>query len=651
MAASAALQPSLDGGILAANGAGTTRSGMAEEQPKDTSATPSPVPEHGLPSHHHAHPHLPAFKFLEELKRRNVGRVAILYIILGYVVLEIFGVFVHLLDLPPWVGRSAVLLVVLGFPVALLIAWICEITPEGLKPTEEVAPHQSIRHLTGRRLDRAIIAVLAIALTYFVVDKFWLSTHAKTPRTVQASAQIAATTLDHSIAVLPFLDMSEKKDQEYFADGMAEELLDLLSRIPELRVIARTSSFSFKGKSDDIRTIATKLGVANLLEGSVRKSGNTLRVTAQLIRATDGAHIWSKTYDRKTGDIFKVQDDIASAVVEALKVSLLSGAMPKATGTGNFDAYSLTMQARMMFLKANNREDFAKVDEYLHRSLQLDPRNVQTWAVLASVRFTQANLGVLPDGWSEARAWREAHGAAQTAIQLDPSSEWGHTALAYILFFHDWDWSAADEQIQLILATHPNDDWALGFAGFKYWILGNVEKAIPYLRKATDRDPLNDRRWAQLAEVYRLSGQLEKAQDAVQKALQVNPGGAGLHAQAAFILLSMGNPAAAQAEIDKEVDNVIREETQTLIYCRLGKESETDRALEKFEKTYSSQSALGLAEMYACKGNRDLAFQWLDRAYLRHEVGVAFIKTNDFLGKFRGDPRWAVFLRKMKLPE
>ena len=462
---------------------------MSEEHPQD----PPSAPERGSPGHQHAHSHLPTFTFLEELKRRNVGRVAILYIILGYVVLEVFGVFVHLLDLPPWVGRSAVLLVVLGFPIALLIAWIYEITPEGLKPTDQVAPHKSIRHLTGRRLDRAIIAVLAVALSYFVIDKFWLSSHRavatptqSTRTTPTTSGPSAAAISEKSVAVLPFVDMSETKDQEYFADGMTEDLLDLLSRVADLRVIARTSSFAFKGKSEDIRAIAAQLGVANLIEGSVRKSGNTLRVTAQLIHASDGTHFWSRTYDRKTGDIFKIQDSIASAVVEELKISLLPSAMPKASGTENIDSFSLETQARAMFRLANSRNDLVRVDEYLQHSLKLDPENVRAWSTLANLRFYQANMGLLPTGVNGARAWQEAREAARNAIKFGPSNVAGYRALQNILFFHDWNWSAADEQIQHVLAINPNDAWARTSEAFKFWIAGEVEKAIPFQRAALD---------------------------------------------------------------------------------------------------------------------------------------------------------------------
>jgi adenylate cyclase len=618
-------------------------------------AAPPTVPEqvaarHLEAGHHHGHAQLPRIQFIEEIKRRNVGRVAILYIVVSYVVLEVFEMFYHLLEMPPWTGRAAVLLAVLGFPIALLVAWAYEITPEGLKPTDEVPPQKSIATQTGQRLDRAIIAVLAIGLTYFVADKFWLSKRAAPVKAADAFIQTAATTVDHSIAVLPFVDMSANKDQEYFADGMAEELLDLLSRVPELRVISRTSSFSFKGKNDDIRTIGAKLGVATLLEGSVRTSANILRVTAQLIRATDGSHIWSTTYDRKSGDIFKVQDDIAAAVVQSLKVSLLPDAMPKAAGTDNVEAHSLMLQGLAILRNVSSREDMVRADNYLQRSLELDPDNARAWAFLASLRFEQANRGWLPEGWDDARGWQEAHAAAQRSIALEPNSQYGHSAFANILFFHDWNWPAAEAQIQLALAASPNDVTTNSWSGFKYWIYGDVNSAIPILRRTMELDPLSVEGWVQVATLYTVAGNFNEAQSALRRASDLNPNGLGVHEGESDILLAMGNPEAALIENDKTVDLQAKQFGQAVLYFKLGRKHDADMALGKYVRDFSSSDALGIAEIYASRGAKDDAFLWLDRAYQRHEVNVAFVKTDSDLVNLREDARFKALLRKMNLP-
>jgi len=241
-----------------------------------------------------------------------------------------------MLDVPIWADRLVIMLMAVGFPAAVIFAWVYEITPEGLKPTVEVPHGESIRKLTGRRLDRAIIAVLAVALAYFVIDKFWISRHLAAAQPLTSAAQessagakaspataTAFTPPPHSIAVLPFINLSGDQAQEYFSDGLTEELLNSLAEIKALQVAARTSAFSFKGKDNDISTIARKLNVAAILEGSVRRSEHTVRVTAQLINAVTGFHLWSKTYDRDLGDLLKLQTEIANAVASALKVTLL----------------------------------------------------------------------------------------------------------------------------------------------------------------------------------------------------------------------------------------------------------------------------------------------------------------------------------------
>jgi adenylate cyclase len=240
---------------------------------------------------------------------------------------------------------------------------------------------------------------LCVALAYFVVDKFWLSKHAGSERPVAAlapaAAPVAPAISEKSVAVLPFLDMSEKKDQEYFSDGISEELIDLLTKVPGLHVPARTSSFYFKGKSEDIPTIAKRLLVAHVIEGSVRKSGNRLRVTAQLVRADNGYHLWSETYDRKVDDIFKVQDEIAGAVVKALKVSLLDTEGARAAPTANSEAYALYMQARALILRGAVT-DSARAADYLQLAIKLDPKFAPAYARLTQVRTFQYENGALP---------------------------------------------------------------------------------------------------------------------------------------------------------------------------------------------------------------------------------------------------------------
>jgi adenylate cyclase len=504
------------------------------------------------------------------------------------------------------------------------------------------------RSKSKHRMLFGVVSASAIAVTALLVGKFLLASH---PPIEQTKTPATADLSDKSIAVLPFTDMSEKKDQEYFADGMSEDLLDLLSRVPELRVIARTSAFSFKGKNDDVRTIASKLGVSYLIEGSVRKSGSTLRITTQLIRATDGSHIWSQTYDRSADDIFKVQDDIAAAVVQSLKVSLAHAAMPTANGTSNSEAHSLVLQAEDMRQKAHRPEDAAKVEIYLQQALRLDAGNSAAWASLSRLRFLQANVGWPPPGWDAARTWDDARRAALKSIDLDPTNIRGRVALSQILFFHDWDWSGTEAQVEQIRAIDPNSDLAVFFSGFNAAMAGDANKAIDLTQKENNLNPLDYDSWRRLAYLYRISDRLDEAQSAIQRALDLNPSGFGIHAEAGFIQMSKGDLKAAMEEIDKEVDDEQKDVGHVIINFKLGRNDEANLELAKLETKYGAQNATDIADIHAFRHEDDAAFQWLTRAFNNHEQDLLYIKMDPFLKTLHSDPRFKSLLRRINLPE
>ncbi len=353
----------------------------------------------------------------EELKRRNVIRMAGLYVVGAWLITQVAGTVLPMFGAPDWIGRSIVVLLAIGFVPTMLVSWIYELTPEGLKRESEVDRNASITPVTGRRIDRSITVLLILALAYFAVDKFVLAPgrnareiasavdHASVASAANgtaspagaASTNVAAAgdagtpsipsiEQDPSIAVLPLQDLSQGKDQEYFSDGITEELLDLLAKVPKLRVIARTSSFSYKGKDTPIAEIARVLHVAAVLEGSVRKSGEKVRITVQLIRASDSSHLWSETYDRTLDDIFKVQDEIAAAVVDKLRISLL-GAVPTAKPVDP-RIYPLILQANALIAQnavAGNKQGLALCEQ----AIALVPDEVRAWNALALVSFNQ----------------------------------------------------------------------------------------------------------------------------------------------------------------------------------------------------------------------------------------------------------------------
>ena len=637
--------------------ASSGRGSMEEGPEKRSSAPPEPGGAHGVGhNHHHAFPiRVP---FFEEFKRRNLGRVAILYVIACYLILEPFELFFHLLELPVWAGRGVVLIMVMGFPAVLLFAWIYEVTPEGLKPTAEVNPSQSIAHKTGQRLNRAIIAVLSIALAYFIADKFWISKYLGAGRPEHLISQRVVTVEDtnssegsgkaaslgeKSIVVLPFTDMSEKHDQEYFSDGLTEELIDRLAHSPDLMVIARTSAFAFKGKNEDIRTIAATLGVAHLLEGSVRKAGNTLRITAQLIRASDGVHLWSQSYDRNLADVLKIQDEISATVASALKVVL------KATyiepQSSNPDAYSLYLKGEY-FKKRFTKEDTDRAIDYFKRAIDLDPSYASALVSMAICFEDAAIIGWIPP--LEGR--KMARDAAEKALKLNPNLASAYSNLGFISMALDWDWNAARENYRRAKALNPESlSIAADLAEVEAIVTGRFDERISIEKKLVSRDPLDDSSLYNLAGDLFLAGRFKEAVAVARQVILLNPQMAGAHSGLAFSLLSLGRLDDALAEAKMEADESWRLATLPVIYWALGRKADSDTTLKELEAKHADGSAFNIAWTHAYRGEVDLAFQWLERAYRQQEFGMAFLLSDPYLQNIRKDPRFHELLVRMKL--
>lgn len=360
--------------------------------------------------------------FFNELKRRNVFKVAIAYVVVAWLLLQVSDTLVPALHLPEWFNSGVAFVLIIGFPIAVLFAWAFEMTPEGLKREHEVDRSQSITPHTGRKLNNLIFAVMALALGYFAYDKFVLSGSrdaALVEAAMQAASEKAVTEAapaesDNSIAVLPFVDLSQAKDQEYLGDGLAEEILNHLAQVPALRVVGRTSSFSFKGKDDDLGTIGGKLGVVHVLEGSVRKSGDRIRISAQLVAASDGSQLWSRSYDRNLTDVFAVQDEIARDVAQALSVKLDAVNLNTAQGgTTNVDAYDRYLRWRQLLFSENYDEEHDRQRVRLAReAVALDPAFVLGWDALAT------SLNLLANEVNDEQAERLRAEAAQVRAHI-----------------------------------------------------------------------------------------------------------------------------------------------------------------------------------------------------------------------------------------
>jgi TolB-like protein/Flp pilus assembly protein TadD len=448
-----------------------------------------------------------------------------------------------------------------------------------------------------------------------------------------------------SVAVLPFVDQSASQDMQAFSDGLSEEVLDLLSRVPGLRVAARASAFSFKKAPADVGSIARQLQVGNVLEGSVRRSGDALHVTAALVRADTGSRLWSQTYDRKLGDIFQIQDEIAASVVQMLHISLLGGQPPRSPTASDVEAYTLYLQARTQQAHARSKSDWDRVGDMVQQAVRRDPDFAPAQALMARIYAAQAQLGYLPAtaGWESARA------AARAALALDPGLADAHTTMASILIRQDWNWAGAQEQIDAALRLDPGSVSALSWAGYLAQALGRVDRALEHDEAALAVDPLDPNKHILRAQVLYLKGRFVEAEDALRKGLAMDPTLPFAHWSLARIDLAKGDPAGALAELEAEPYEEIRLAGQAIAYHALGRQGESDNALAQLVLAYAAHDAANIAMVYAARGEVDEAFAWLERAYLERDSDCVFAKVEPLLQNLRGDARFGAFLQRMNL--
>jgi TolB-like protein/tetratricopeptide (TPR) repeat protein len=472
-----------------------------------------------------------------------------------------------------------------------------------------------------------------------------LGVHLWSPSHNGAKGPPSAAITDKSIAVLAFVDMSEKKDQEYFADGMAEEILDLLAKIPDLKVIGRTSSFQFKGRNVDLRAIGETLNTAYVLEGSVRKSGDRVRVTAQLINAQTGAHQWSETYDRTFGDVLKMQDEIAAGLVRALQLTLDADTLQPRQALNNTDSYNLYLQGRYAFNRYD-KEGFEAAIGYFRQALELDPTSAVAAASLARTYALQGDFGYSQSG----ATWEHARSAAETALKLDPKSAAAHTTLAMIHCFYDWDWSAAETELRQARALSPRDSWTLLVQSILSSTLGRFDEAFTQLTASLAIDPLDPGTWQNLAWLQLRRGHLPEAQAAARRTLEIAPTYDGMHFILGLVLLARGDREAALAAMQQESSDD-RDLGFAVVYHAMNRKVESRAALAAYTRAHSDDDPLGIADGHAYRSEADAAFACLDRAYLQRESGLYWLKGDTLLGNLEGDPRYKAFLRKMNLPE
>jgi TolB-like protein/Tfp pilus assembly protein PilF len=457
---------------------------------------------------------------IAELKRRNVFRVAVAYGIVAWLLVEVASVVLPTVGTPDWVMKVLTFLVILGFPLALILAWAFELTPEGIKRESAVDPAESITHLTGRKLDFAIIGLLAVAVLFLVVDHYVLEAEPK-PAEVAAEQVPAAAAVARgkSIAVLPFVNMSADANQEYFADGISEELLNTLAQIEDLRVVGRTSSFSFRDSDADLKEMGEALNVDVILEGSVRTAGDRVRITAQLNDAKDGFHLWSETYDRELTDIFAIQTEIATAIADALRVSLSSEERVRLVTppTENLEAYQAYLLGKRRVAKWNDVALAESVD-YFQQAIELDPSFALAYAGLADAYLWQAGISGLPRGEMIAKA----EAAVDKAIALNDQLGEAYTQLAGVKHYRS-DFEGAEAAYQRALKLNPNDAQTYSLYGYLLRDVDRTEDALALHRKALELDPLSATIIANVGHDLTCLGQFDEALVQYEKALEIDP--------------------------------------------------------------------------------------------------------------------------------
>jgi TolB-like protein/tetratricopeptide (TPR) repeat protein len=612
----------------------------------------------------------------EELKRRNIFRMVGLYVVGAWLITQVAGTVLPMFGAPDWIGRSIVVLLAIGFVPTMLFSWIYELTPEGLKRESEIDRSASITSVTGRRIDRSITALLILALGYFAIDKFLLapgrnareiasavdqasvasaakgttSSASTTSAAVVAAGTTGAPSIpsieqDPSIAVLPLQDLSQARDQEYFSDGITEELLDLLAKVPKLRVIARTSSFSYKGKDTPIAEIARALHVAAVLEGSVRKSGQKVRITVQLIRASDSSHLWSETYDRTLDDIFKVQDEIAAAVVDKLRISLL-GAVPTAKPVDP-RIYPLILQANALIAQ-NNEAGNKQARILCEQAVAIVPGEVRAWDALALVSLNQvaASEQSIEEGLPHVRA------AIERALTLDPDDATAHSLAGRITDVYDRDFVSAAAHYERALSLDPTNSDVLYNAAVFLAGVGKVDAGITVMRYLAAHDPASARVHYRLGDLLSRARKYDEAIASMRVALALSPQYNGAHNIISASLIAKGDAAGALTDAQAESSETWRIISLAAAYYALGRKKEADAALSDLITKLGTEASYNIAYTYALRGEADKAFEWLAKADQYNDGGLSEIVYEPFFDHIRSDPRWLPFLRKVgRAPE
>src|SRR5216117_2645102 len=579
--------------------------------------------------------------FFAELKRRNVYKVAVAYAVVGWLLVQVTTQVFPIFEIPNWALRLIVLAIIIGFPIALVMAWAFELTPEGIKRTEDVDLAQ-VRTKAHAWIYIVVVGAV-VSISLFFIGRYTVG-NKTTPRLSETA--IGSSIPQKSIAVLPLLNESGDPRDEYFSDGLSEELIAALAQISGLKVIGRSSSFRFKDRKEEPKTIGEKLGVATLLDGTVRKQGDRVRIVAELVNAADGIQLWTRTFDRELKDIFAVQQEIAKAVAESLKVTLL-GSQDRPTQRGapsNVEAHNAYLQGHFHLVR-RNVEDFRKAIDYYDQAIELDPEYALAYAERAEAWTLWGDLtGQRPTAYPKARS------DAEKAVAIAPALAEARAALGFVRCFVDWNFADGLTELKRAKELSPTNPTANDLLARVIVYLGRFDEAERQARQAVELDPLSTVTQGNLARVLFYAGILDEADAVARKAAELQPTGASNHRWQVLIAAQRGDGEGALREAQLEPDEGYRRFELAVAQYVVGDRQAADAALASRLARAREGFAYQIAEVYAVRGEKDKAFDWLQISFDDRDAGMLGLLVDPLLRGLRDDPRYKNLLAKLGLP-
>jgi TolB-like protein/Flp pilus assembly protein TadD len=577
--------------------------------------------------------------FFSELKRRNVYKVAVAYIVGGWAlsqgIAQVFPVF----DVPNWAIRLVVLLIIIGLPVALVLAWAFEITPQGIKRTETADAMPQ----AGRQKNNAWIYVVVVG-AIVSIGLFFLGRYTA-GNAASRNSEATAALPQKSIAVLPLLNESGDPKDEYFSDGLSEELIAALAQISGLKVIGRSSSFRFKDRKEEPKTIGERLGVSTLLDGTVRKQGDRVRIVAELVNAADGIQLWTLTFDRELKDIFAVQQEIAKAVAESLKVKLFgTQENPSQIATNNVEAHNAYLQGHFHFLR-RNVDDYRQAISYFDRAIELDPNYALAYAERAEAWTMIGDLtGQRPTAYPKARS------DAERAVAIAPGLAEARAALGWVRFFGEWKFGDGLRELKRAKELSPTNPTANDLLARVIVYLGRIDEAERQAREAVELDPLSVSTQFNVARVLFIAGKLDEADAAGRKVAELQPSSSSSHRWQVLVAFQRGDGETALREAQLEPDDGFRSFELALAHWIRGQRKEADAALADLVARAREGFAYQIAQVYAIRGEADKAFEWLQISFDDHDGGMLSLSVDPLLRGLHDDARYKNLLTKLGLP-